>query len=66
MARDMLWEAVGPRLTRLAHWQARYLTQSEREDIAQETYLLFLGLVGGWQRSETEGAGFARYLFGIE
>lgn len=76
-ARDALWEQIGARLTRLARHSIWDLTETEQEDMEQEAFPIFLALVREWaeqaglktqkarQIPDTQGEGFAEYLFGL-
>ena len=64
-ARDALWLAVGPRLMRIADRTAWAFPALERDDAVQESFPIFAALVATWPGPETDGAGFATYLFGM-
>ena len=65
-ARDCLWLIVGDRLVRRAVYQVgRFVPELWADDVAQETWLAFAGLVARWRPAAGVLTGFARYLFGL-
>ncbi|MGI8690783.1 MAG: sigma-70 family RNA polymerase sigma factor [Thermomicrobiales bacterium] len=64
--RDLLWLIVGQRLVRRAvWWVGRFVPSVWVDDVAQETWLAFEGLVAAWRPAVAVLTGFARYLFGL-